>query len=328
MESTLPTGYRAGLAFHLPQSSLKRVHAVIRAYFAIGRPATLQEVAEESEQPQKSIRDMQDFLADMGILRGASRRKQLRPLGMDLGKAIKSHKGDAAVNRIWKRAVCQNGFCIQVLRDARLEGKVDKNRFIYLIFTAAGHRPRDLSHAYTTGTKSLISVFRRAGLVRRTNGYFTVSKAVERLPESVQEAIKRGDDYISREHIAQLEEMQLQATAGLSHLLGYCSEINDNYRRGNVLSVRLLCNAILDHVMQALGHATLESLAADGSETDLREAAGRLLAVRALQDGQVTEAHSSEETVVRSVEPECKADMNLLVRCAIELIQDHGTARP
>lgn len=326
MESTFPTGYTAGLAFHLPQSSLKKIHAVIRAYFAIGRPATLEEVVEESEQSPRTVRDMQDFLADMAILRGGSRRKQLRPLGMDLGKAIKSHKGDAAINRIWKRAVCQSAFCLRVLRAARLEGKLDKNRFIYLIFTEAGYRPRDLSHDYTTGVKALISIFRRAGLARRANGYLMVSKAVDRLSESLQEAIKKDDDYVSQEHIARLEELQSDGGRGLSGLLAYCNEINDNYRRGNVLSVRLLCGAIVDCLLAVLDHPTLESLAAQGSEAGLREAAGRLLAIRDPQRGQPGEAARTEATTLGPVEPECKADMNFMIGRVIQIVREHSPA--
>ncbi len=260
MENRLIAGHRPkpGVTFHLGQSSLKKIHAVVRAYYVVGHPATLEEVERASEQSRGTVHSMQGFLVDIGILGGTSKRKQLCPLGAELGKAIKSRKGDTTINQAWKRIVCQNGFCIQTLRAARAEGKTDKNRFIYLVFTAAGYRPRDLSHDYTTGAKALISIFRRAGLVRRSNGYYTVSKGIERLAADLHGEARKAEDYISPQYTARLEGMQEEGhgASAASKLLAYCSEVNDNYRRGNRLSVALLCEAILEDASRLSREAT------------------------------------------------------------------------
>lgn len=318
MENTLITRGRSrpGLVFHLAQCSLKRIHAVIQSYLAIGRPATLQEVVNESQQSQGSVRNMQDFLVDMGILGGISKRKQLRPVGMELGKAIQLRKGDAAMNRAWKRAVCQNRFCIQVLRDARAEGKVDKNRLVYLIFSAAGYRTRDLSHDYTTGAKALISIFRRAGVVRRSKGYFTVSKSIERIAENLREEIRRDDDYVFQHHIACLEQAQADGPAALhlSGLLAYSNELNDNYRRGNTLSVSLL------------GRAILEQLSAIFGEPALKEPTGDLLDLAADVGQTITASIEAQETAPGREGPAFRDRLNFLIGRAIEL--GHGSGEP
>lgn len=324
METRFPTSYAPGLTFHLPQSSLKKIHAVVRAYFVIGRPATLEEVGRQSQQSQATIQGMQDFLVDLGILRGTSKRKQLRPVGMDLGKAIKSHKGDATINWLWKRAVSQSGFCLQVLRDARAEGKMDKNRFIYLIFVAAGYRPRDLSHDYTTGTKALISIFRRAGLVRRTNGYFTVGKAVEKLSETLQDENRKDDSYISQEHILCLEEIQSEGTPGSdpSMLLGYCTEINDNYRRGNALSVRLLRRAVLDHILWMLAEPSFAPIASRPDCAGLAQAIRGILAVKPAGDQPPAPTAEATEAIPGPGDGDCRAEMNFIMRRLIGLFRE------
>ncbi len=320
MENRLSTARRPrpGLRFHLAQSSLKKIHAVVLAYLILGRPAALQEVVNESQQSQGTVRNMLDFLADMGILGGISKRRQLRPIGMDLGRAIKSRKGDAVINRAWKRAVCQNRFCIQVLRDARAEGKVDKNRLVYLIFTAAGYRTRDLSHDYTTGAKALISIFRRAGVVRRSKGYFTVSRSVERIAENLRDEVRRDDDYIFQDHIACLEQAKAegQAALHLSWLFAYSNELNDNYRRGNTLSVSLLCRAILEQLSAIFGEPALE-----GPTDDLRALAADVAET-------ITVSMDAHEATRAHEGADCRDRLNFLIGRAIELAQSAGERAP
>ncbi len=320
MENRLNTGRRPtpGLLFHLPQSSLKKIHVVIQAYLTVGRPATVQEVVSESQQSQGTVRNMLDFLVDIGILGGISRRRQLRPIGMELGKAIRSRKGDAVVNRAWKKAVCQNRFCIQVLRDARAEGKVDKNRLVYLMFSAAGYRTRDLSHDYTTGAKALISIFRRAGVVRRSKGYFTVSKSVERIAENLHDEVRRDDDYVFQDHIACLEQARAEGQAAwhLSRLFAYSNELNDNYRRGNALSVSLLCRAIVEQLSAIFGEPGLEE-----STDDLRALASEV-------GGTIAASIDAQDATPGREGTDCRDRLNFLIGRALELAQSADQRAP
>ncbi len=324
MENRLLTRHRPrpGPAFHLARSSLKKIHAVIRAYYIIGRSATLEEVESESRLSHEAVSNMQGFLVDLGILMGGQRRRQLCPVGTELGKAIKSGKGDAAVNRIWKRVVCSNGFCLRVLRDARAEGKLDKNRFIYLVFTAAGSRPRDLSHDYTAGSKALISIFKRAGYVRRTGEYSIVCKSIERLVENQRNEFKRDDDYISQDHISRLERIEARGGGeyDLSKLIIYCHELNDNYRRGNTLSVRSLSRAVVDHVRPIFGMPAPEAFEPHAAVGKTAETSSDLLLVTMPAESMHRRA-SALETAPAPEEVNFKAVMDRLISRVIEEVE-------
>ncbi len=313
-------------AFHLAQSSLKKIHAVIRAYYVIGRSATLDEVQRESQLSQGTVANLQRYLTDMGILMGSPRRKQLRPLGLELGKAIKSRKSDASINRVWRRIVCQNGFCVQVLQQARLEGKLDRNRFVYLVFTAAGYRPRDLSHDYTTGGKALISIFKRAGFVRRSNGYFTVGRSLEKLLEKQRSELAREADYISQDRLSELEQLQAdrRTELDLSRLITCCHQLNDNYRAGNTLSVTILCSAILDHVAPIFGQPDFASVEAHAGTADLKEAARSLSALRTLASRPARKKSADAADPSGPPEQDFRPSMNFIIARVIERLAASG----
>lgn len=328
MESSLSTGRRPEpeRTFHLAQSTLKKIHAVIRAYYVIGRSATLEEVRSESRQSYEAVRNTQSFLEDMGILMRRSRGRRLRPLGMELGKAIKSRKGDAAVNQIWKRIVCNNAFCLGVLKDARAEGKLDKNRFVYLVFTAAGYRARELSHDYTTGTKALISIFKRSGFVRRSNEYLLVGKSIEQLLEKQRKEIRETEDYISQEDISYLDKIYAEGCPefDLSKLLSYCHELNDNYRRGNTLSVMILAGAILQHIPPVFGEADFESMASHVTAAEFREAARRLLALSVIGTDRILKGTGGYSLPSGLEAGDFRSDLNFVMDRLLERLTEAG----
>jgi AraC-like DNA-binding protein len=81
--------------------------------------------------------------------------------------------------------------------------------------------------------------------------------------------------FIATELIDQLGQLQ-NPDFDLTRLLRYCEEINDNYSRGNYLSVAFLSRGLLDHCPPIFGQPSFDAVAAYAEGRSFRSVAERL----------------------------------------------------
>jgi hypothetical protein len=103
---------------------------------------------------------------------------------------------------------------------------------------------RSLGAKITTEGKDHVELYRAAAN----------APATEVIPEPT-----RHPPFVHPDRIQDLEQLQ-HPDFDLSKLIQLCHEVNDNYERGNYLSVAMLGRSILDHVPPLFGHQTFDQV--------------------------------------------------------------------
>lgn len=164
--------------FALPTSGSEVVSKILHAYALCGdKPASLDDVAAKAGMNKTLLSANHGFLVGLGLVSGG-RSKSLTDEGRALAIAI-GHGLDQDEAAAWRKVLRTAPATRSVLEMIRVQKSVPSDALGGKIAQSLGE-PN--SSATKTGTKCLIEILTRSGMLRETDGKFSLS------PDALSEA--------------------------------------------------------------------------------------------------------------------------------------------
>lgn len=131
-----------------------------------------------------------------------------------------------------------------------------------------------------------------------------------------------GKHLINPERIKELENL-LSRDFDLTRLIQYCKEINDNFQRGNYLSVIGNCRSIINHVPPIFGYEKFNEVANNyGGKSFQKNMKHLNISMRSIADGYVHETIRKKENIPNETQIDFSQDLDLLIAEIIRKLQE------
>ncbi len=158
----------------LPGNSYEVVAKILHAYALCGdKPVSLDEVAAKAGMAKSQVSKNNGFLVSIGLLT-EGKSKTLTPEGKTLAIAL-GHDLEEDAAAAWRRALTESPATRSVLEMIRVQKAIPKDALPGKIAASLGEPD---SQSTTTGTNSLIEVFQKAGLLKETDGKYSITPGV------------------------------------------------------------------------------------------------------------------------------------------------------
>ncbi|MBT1688868.1 hypothetical protein [Dawidia soli] len=135
--------------------------------------------------------------------------------------------------------------------------------------------------------------------------------------ENINKTLPVGESYVSLERIKEMKAI-VTPDADLRRLVRLCEELNDNYGRGNFLSVAIIGRALIDHVPPLFKFGSFDQLTANyGGAKDGKSFKKHMKhlneSLRSIADGYLHVTVRSKEALPTRQQVEFRSDIDALL---------------
>jgi hypothetical protein len=122
-----------------------------------------------------------------------------------------------------------------------------------------------------------------------------------------------GTIFVSKERIEELKKI-IAPNFDLSRLVRFCEELNDNYTRGNYLSVAMLGRSIINHIPPIFGFNTFNEVANNYGSKSFKGIALHLnTTMRGIADSFLHDTIRKNETLPNSIQINFSQDLDFVL---------------
>lgn len=142
--------------------------------------------------------------------------------------------------------------------------------------------------------------------------------------ESIAEKRITEEFFVNPYRIKELEEINNEQF-DFSRLLQFCSEINDNFSRGNYLSVAMIGRSIINHVPPLFNQETFNQVANNYGSKSFKIAMNHLnITMRSIADSYLHDTIRKKESIPNSNQVNFSQDLDVLLSEIIRLNSKKG----
>jgi len=158
--------------FKLPGASLAELEKIIEAFSQKGGPASNDEIAKLAGLSATTVSRCNGFLISTNIIDGGN-KKEVTQLGKKLGLAL-HHDQQDEIKKFWTEVVSSNSFLSEQVTAIRVQKAVKEDELAPKILYNSGAKKNKYSEI---GSRTVVAILVRAGLLVENDGLYTVSKA-------------------------------------------------------------------------------------------------------------------------------------------------------
>jgi hypothetical protein len=155
----------ADTTFPLPNSSYDELVKIIKAYSAVGRPATLDDVASRAAIGRTTVSGNNSFLVAVGVI-DDGKKKEMTPIGQELAGALEYDIVEN-VAKAWRALISGTEFFEKIGSAVRIRSGMEQSALEAHIAYTAGQTK---SGKTMTGARAVVDLLKAAGMLHDEDG--------------------------------------------------------------------------------------------------------------------------------------------------------------